>query len=430
MKLVLIAVDTLRADHLSGYGYHRSTSPHLDAVAAEGFVFTQCLAVSNCTHPGFTALFTGCYPETTGITAHWTRVDLPLEIPMLAEIAKANGLLTFAVDNLHDRWRERWRLYPWFRRAYDVYEYAQDPDAHESANCDLVCDLIRKHAADDFLLFYHPWYPHGPYQPPTDCQPFKWDKDDPLADVVARYDGEIVYTDREIARIVEALRAAGIYDETLFVITSDHGEIMGEERLVRGHRFNLSHIDLGDECLHVPLVLRWPGSVPTGRSAAMVQQPDLLPTIAGLAGWNLPAQVDGISLCSVTRGDASSVRDTAHFMENTYQKQRGIRTTTHKLKRNLDPGDSAPRRELYDLAADPLEQSNIADVEPTLADELEERMVAWVRERLAVAGRSDDPVIAEDIASDAMRKPDRFAQERKLAHAYTWKARQERAAGS
>lgn len=429
MKIVLIAVDTLRADHLGCCGYHRPTSPNLDAVAAEGFLFTHCFAVGNCTHPGFTALFTGCYPETTGITAHWTLVDLPDAIPMLAEIAKANGLRTLALDNLHDRWQERWRLYPWFRRAYDVYECAQDSNAHESANCDLVCDLIRRHAADDFLLFYHPWYPHAPYQPPADCQAFDWDKDDPLADVIARYDGEIVYTDREIARIVEALRAAGIYDETLLIVTSDHGEIMGEDRVVRGHRFNISHIDLGDECLRVPLVLRLPRAVPSGRSEVLVQQPDLLPTIAELAGWRLPRAVDGASLVPAMRGDVACVRDAVHFMENTYQKQRGIRTRTHKLKLNLDPGDSAPGRELYDLEADPLEQFNIVDVERDLAGELEARMAAWVRERLAAAGRTEDPLLAQDITSDALRKPGRFAHERSLAHAYIRREREERASG-
>jgi len=425
VKIVLIGVDTLRADHLGCYGYHRSPSPNLDAIAAEGFVFANCFAIGNCTHPGFTALFTGCYPETTGITAHWTRVDLAEDIPMFAEIAKAHGLRTLAIDNLYDRWQERWRLYPWFRRAHDLYEYAQDPNAHESANCDLACDLIRANAANDFLLFYHPWYPHAPYKPPPDCQPFDWDRQDPLSDIVARYDGEIVYADREIGRIAEALVRAGIYDETLLVVTSDHGEIMGEGRIVRGHRFNISHIDLGDECLRVPLVLRRPGAVSVGESAALVQQPDLLTTIADLAGWTLPRAVDGMSLVPLMRGEADSVRDAVHFMENTYQKQRGIRTTTHKLKRNLDPGDSAPRRELYDLEADPLEQFNIVDVRPALADELEGRMEQWVSERLTTAGRSDDPVRAQEITADNLSKPERFAHERRLAHAYIWKAREE-----
>jgi arylsulfatase A-like enzyme len=429
MKIVLIAVDTLRADHLSCYDYHRRTSPNLDALAADGFVFTHCFAIGNCTHPGFTALFTGCYPETTGITAHWTRVDLAETTPMLAEIAKSQGLRTFAIDNLHDRWQARWRLYPWFRRAYDLYEFRQDSDAHVSANCDAVCDLIREHAGDDFLLFYHPWYPHGPYQPPADCQPFDWDPNDPLSDIVARYDGEIVYTDREIGRIVEALAAAGIYEETLLIVTSDHGEIMGEGRIARGHRFNVSHIDLGDECLRVPLVVRLPGAVPIGQSGALVQQPDALPTVAELAGWELPRRVDGVSLLPLMRGEVGSVRDTVHFMENTYQKQRGIRTATHKLKRNLDPGDSAPRRELYALTDDPLEQFNLVDVEPALADELEARMTTWVKDRLTAASRSEDPVLAQEITADALAKPGRFGHERNLAHVYIWKAREERASG-
>jgi len=422
MKIVMIAVDTLRADHLGCFGYHRPTSPNLDALAAEGFVFTRCFGVGNCTHPGFTALFTGCYPETTGIVSHWTTVDLPDEIPMLAEIARSAGLRTLAVDNLCDRWQQHHRLYPWFRRAYEVYEFPRDTREHSTVNCDLACELIREHAAHDFLLLYHLWHPHAPYEPPTDCQPFSWSSDDPLADVVSRYDGEIRYTDGEIGRIVQALRAAGIYDETLVVVTSDHGEIMGEDRLVMGHRFNTSHIDLGDECLNVPLVLRRPGVVPAGRSDALAQQTDILPTVAELAGWRLPRAVDGISLAPILRGEKSKGRGSVHFMENTYQKQRGIRTRTHKLKRSYERGDSVVRRELYDLEADPLEQFNIVDVAPALADELEARMEAWVVERLAAAGRSEDPLLAQNITCGALRQPARFSGERQLAHAYCWKA--------
>jgi arylsulfatase A-like enzyme len=156
----------------------------------------------------------------------------------------------------------------------------------------------------------------------------------------------------------------------------------------------------------------------------------VLSTIAELVGWELPRRVDGASLVPLMRGEVDSVRDAVHFMENTYQKQRGIRTATHKLKRNLDPGDSAPRQELYDLVADPLEQFNLVDVEPALADELEARMAAWVKERLAAAGRSEDPVLAQEITADALNKPGRFDYERGCAHAYIWRAREEGASGS
>jgi len=427
MKIVMIAVDTLRGDHLGCCGYHRPTSPHVDAIAADGFVFTRCFAIGNCTHPGFSALVSGCYPETTGIVSHWTPVDLSEEIPTLAQTARANGLLPLAVDNLCDRWEKHHRRYPWFRRAYEVYRFEQDALGHATDNCDLVCDLIREHAGEDFFLFYHPWYPHEPYDPPADCMPFEWDKADALAEVAARYDGEIVYADREVGRIAEALQSAGIYDDTLVIVTADHGEIMGEDRCVLGHRFNASHIDLGDECLNIPLVMRLPGVVPAGRSDALAQQPDLLPTVADLAGWPLLRPVDGASLAPVMRGEAQAARESVHFMENTYQKQRGIRTRTHKLKRNFEPGDSVVRRHLYDLRADPLEQFNIVDIEPGLADDLEARMEAWVAERLAAAGRSEDPLLARPITNDLLRKPERFEYQRRLTHADIWRARGERA---
>jgi len=396
MKIVMLGIDTLRADHLSCYGYFRQTSPNIDAIAAGGFSFANCFSVSNCTHPGFTAIFSGLYPESSRIVSHWSRVDPPESAPMLAEVLRDAHLVTAGIDCLYHGWESIHRLYPWFRRGYDIYEWPWRKLAHDPGSPRRVCELIRELAGRDFFLFYHPWHPHSPYGPPQECRIFSPVASGAVEETAALYDAEIYFTDLEVGQIVAALKQAGILDETLIVITADHGEIMGEERTVLGRKFNWGHIDLCDECVRVPLILRWPGRVPVGRSDALVQQTDILPTIAQLAGAAQPPDLDGISLVPVMEGGAPG-RETVHFVENTYQKKRAIRTRTHKFMRHGQPEmSSVVRRELYDLETDPLEQFNEVDRQPEIAKELEARMDRWVREMLAKAGRESDPLLEQE----------------------------------
>jgi len=422
MKIVMLGIDTLRADHLSCYGYFRQTSPNIDAIAAEGFAFTNCFSVSNCTHPGFTAIFSGLYPESSGIVSHWSRVDPPEGAPMLAEVLHGARLVTAAIDCLHHAWESAHRLYPWFRRGYDIYEWPWHKLAHAPGSPRRVCELISELADRDFFLFYHPWHPHSPYDPPQECRIFTPPASGAIEETAALYDAEIYFTDLEVGQIVEALKQARIFDETLIVITADHGEIMGEERVVLGRKFNWGHIDLCDECVRVPLIFRWPGRVPAGRCDALVQQPDLLPTMLELAGISPSLGLDGTSLVPVMQGRQPG-RETVHFVENTYQKKRAIRTRTQKFMRHGQPEiSSVVRRELYDLEADPLEQFNEVDRQPDIASELEAKMDRWVRETLAKAGRESDPLFEQEPTGYNL-PPAGVQEGQTLSHVYDFAAR-------
>ena len=422
MKIVMLGIDTLRADHSSCYGYFRQTTPNIDAVAADGFVFEDLFSVSNCTHPGFTAIFSGLYPESSGIVSHWSRVDPPESTRMLAEVLHDAHFVTAAVDNLYHGWETQHRLYPWFRKGYDIYEFHGRKLGHDPANIGRVCELIAELADTDFFLFYHPWHPHSPYEPPLECRIFEPPASGEIEKTIALYDAEIYFTDLEVGRIISALKQARIYDDTLIVITADHGEIMGEERVVLGWKFNWGHIDLGDECLRVPLILRWPGKVPRGRSDALAQQPDILPTIAELAGVEQPPDVDGRSLVPVMQKGAPG-RETVHFIENTYQKKRGIRTRTHKFMRHGQPEmSSVVKRELYDLQADPLEQFNEVERAPEIARELEAIMDRWVAEMLAKAGRDSDPLFEQETTAYHLPMAE-VTEERRLSQVYDFAAR-------
>ena len=151
MNLVFVAIDTLRSDHLSGYGYPKLTSPRMDVLAERGTLFENFFSVGNCTHPGFTAMLTGRLPESTGVLCHWPENDLADDVTMMAERFARAGFRTGAVDNLFHGWAgEGWtghdgREYPWFRRAYETYSYPGsagfDIPADDPINCEEGCAM-------------------------------------------------------------------------------------------------------------------------------------------------------------------------------------------------------------------------------------------------------------------------------------------------
>ena len=182
MNLVFVAIDTLRADHLSCYGYARTTSPNMDALAERGALFENFFSVGNCTHPGFTAMLTGRFPESTGIISHWTRVDLPDDVAMMAEYFAAAGYRTCAIDNLYHGWaRHGFREYPWFRRGFQDYAYPGHAgfDIPAGDCVEMACRWLEREPTGPFLLFLHLWDPHGPYNTaPRDFYRF-YEGDDP-----------------------------------------------------------------------------------------------------------------------------------------------------------------------------------------------------------------------------------------------------------
>ena len=412
MKLLFIVADTLRADHLSCYGYPKPTSPNIDAIAEKGVRFTNCFAHGNCTHPGFTSILTGCYPVHHRVVCHWTPVDPDPSIPMLPEVLKRSGTLTAAVDNLYNRWVETHRVYPWFKKGYDSYLYPDPEGRTQTADkvTDMVLSWLEAHSTEDFFLFVHYWDVHGPYIPPiTNRKFYEGDPRDPkhrsleivkkcrrlwddgqydpgqitdMAYIVSLYDGEIHFVDEQVGRIVEKVEQLGIQDETLFALTADHGEILDEMRIVSGWPVAFAHIDLYDENLHVPLILSG-GALPSGKTVpALVQHVDIASTLLDLMGAEDLPEMDGTSLLPLTRGEVTDIGTVVHMSENTYQKKRGIRGEEWKFVKNLDDLTSRPQKELYNVRYDPGERINLIDKERELGNKMEQEMDAWVRQML------------------------------------------------
>jgi len=399
-SIVLISIDSLRADHLGCYGYSRSTSPNVDALAADGVLFENPVAPAPWTLPSYASLFTGLYPrthQTTSITlkgddAHEPSAPskrqkliyrrLPPKTPTLASSLRAAGYSTHAIlatPLLH----ARFGLDAGFDTYNDDLARIGGRRAHRAVNSPQVTDAALK-ALDrlkpPFFLFIHYWDVHYEYLPPP---PFdtRFDPDYPgglspaqfldsrnialdsdprdLQHWVALYDGEIAWTDEHVGRIIAELKARGLYDDAIVIFTADHGDAFFEHGL-KGHQHSLYQ-----ELLRVPLVVRGPGFQRGRRVAQNVSLVDLMPTLLEIVRAKPPAGVQGRSLLPLLRG--GTLPDRPVFAETTHARKSRSEPRceawcmidgAHKLI-VYEPGRYPP--ELYDLAADPLEQRNLGD---------------------------------------------------------------------
>lgn len=424
MNILLIDIDTLRADHLGCYGYRKPTSPAIDRLAAEGVLFERCYAPGIPTTPAHTTLYTGLHPLTHTVVCHGGSVDLDRRTPVFTEKLQQAGFTTCAVDNLFD-------IKPWLARGYEFYI---NP-AHRHRMRLLVTaeeinrraiEWIHAHRTETFFLFVHYWEPHTPYLPPPQYRTF-YDGDDPydpqnhgldaikqtpfwgmwgdtwfrklgpVTDpdyVVSLYDGEIRSADEGVSQLLAALDAAGIAEETLVILTADHGEVM-----MRNGIF-FDHHGLYEENIRVPLILRWPGRIPTGhRVSDFTQHLDFAPTILNFANAEPIPGAEGKDFGPLAEGKSEGpLWERVVCCENTWQSKWAVRTLTHKLivARRPDPYGMPPR-ELYDLVTDPLETTNLAESEWKLADELAAWLEEWISDGLKKTGRTEDPLCAQDV---------------------------------
>ena len=425
MNIIFIVVDTLRARSLGCYGYAKPTSPTLDRFAAEGARFERAFAAGIPTTPAHTTMFTGMHPLSHNIVCHGGAADLDRRAPFLPELLQRDGYTTAAVDNLYN-------IKPWLARGYEFYI---NPGSRHRLKLLVSCEeinaravpWIKSHACEKFFLFLHYWEPHTPYLPPeryrkfyppdrdpfspehTSFDPIKrqpfWDmfrdtwfnKLGPVTDaeyVASLYDAEIRHVDDGIAEILKTLEDTGLTDDTLVVVTGDHGESMYQ------HDIYFDHHGLYDDIIHVPLMMRCPSKIPPGRTIApMVQHTDIAPTLLAAVGLKSPPVMEGLNLWPLATGDcAHGGRDKIICCESTWQSKWAIRTDNRKLILARAPDHHfMPERELYDIEADPGETRNLADVLPHETAELEVELETWIVAGLARTGRPVDPLVEQGI---------------------------------
>lgn len=383
------------------------------------------------TTASFTTLYTGLHPYRHGIVSHLGDRKLSERIAMLPDLARRRGYVTVGIDNLVAQGEGRGS---WFARGYDHYSgYVYRPGRDQDARLvDRAVDFIRETAGRPLFMFVHLWGPHTPYGPlpPYDAmfyepgtgeydmadvralRPEYYDafvgdmklaRPDDYAYIVAQYDGEIAQTDAQVGRITAALRQTGRWEDTLFVLLSDHGECFGEGA------YHFDHHGLYDAVTRVALVLKQPGRAP-GRVGALASTEDLLPTLADLVDLPLPEYpLTGTSLLPLLDGSAAEVRPWVVSAESTRQASLSLRTPEWKAILPLTedargapipnfyglPRDPEPL--LFDLRADPREERNLAEACPEKLAEMLGLLERWRAEMAETTGELD-PIMEQGLS--------------------------------
>ncbi len=440
MNVVLIALDTQRADHLGCYGYSKRTSPFLDSVARRGVLFERCYAPNIPTHPSFTTMLSGKEAVTHDIVNIGGGVPIADGVRLLPEILGEHGYATAAVDSMgrhFDRGFDEYITYEWDRSDPTVLRKA------ETVTEKALPVIERLRGGDQpFFLFLHYWDPHTPYLPPPQYrskfypagrdpydvsnhsmdeawswEPFKWYFHSWMPGVtdseyvVNLYDGETAYMDRQLRRIWQALKP--VAQDTLIIVTADHGEILDEQL---GY---FDHHGLYEGNVHVPLIMDWPGKLPRGRRVpGWVQNVDLAPTILDLAGIPDRDRMEGLSLLPTLFGVRDANYDQIVFSEATWELKRAIRSGRWKLIHSLEPDrHGRPMQELFDLEADPLEQHNLAAAELETVARLHGQLDAWLERRLGETGRAEDPLRVQGTCATQIGDADRRRNNRSRRNA-------------
>jgi arylsulfatase A-like enzyme len=391
-NLLLIVVDCLRPDHLGVYGYERPTSPNLDALAAQGVVFRQAFAQAFWTRPSVPSLLTGLYPSEHGLLA-WEKDEhgkivgpaLSQEVETLAERLQAAGYRTALLAEQVQLSR-RYGL----RQGFDVY----DERAGEAANVNRAAGRFLDTVGGQpgrFFAYVHYLDVHWPYCPSVGARGrfdpgesdidfcYQWrdlrerildgelalDADD-RATMVARYDEEILGLDWWLGRLFEDLKRRGLWDETLVVVTADHGEEFFEHGKI-GHEN-----DLWDELLHVPLIAKPPAAWAGRRGRlveGLVETRQIAATFLAAAGATSP---EG-SLLPWLSGRGGATRD---YVVAESRAAVALRTVDWKLIVRREDG----RSELYDLGSDPGERRDVAAEWPAETARLRSLLTAWRRD--------------------------------------------------
>src|SRR6202453_4164235 len=292
LNVVLITIDTLRADHVGCYGYKQIKTPNMDGLAADGARFERAFAVVPVTLPSHSSILTGTYPMFSGMHDFSANKLSPLQ-PTLASVLKQSGYETGAVvaAAVLD---SRFGLNQGFDFYYDHFDFNRLDEANldemqrpGNVVADVALDWLGKNSQKKFFLWMHLYDPHFPYH---------------LAEPYSReyagrpYDGEIAFADEQVGRLLRFLKAKGIYKNTVIVLCGDHGESLGE------HGEKTHGFFIYNATMHVPLIIRLPEKDTTRVVADPVSLVDLMPTVLGAIGVDVPTQVQGRSLLSELRG--------------------------------------------------------------------------------------------------------------------------------
>jgi len=422
VRILYLDIDTLRPDHLGCYGYHRNTSPNIDRLAAEGVRFEKVYVSDAPCLPSRASMFTGRFGIRTGVVGHGgsaadmrpigrdRRFNYVQQRPGLIECLRQAGLYPVSCSPFAERHSAWWFCAGW----HEMY----NPGRHGAEIADEVSryalDWVRRNAErDNWMLHVNFWDPHTPYRTPEAFgNPFAddpapawyteelrarhWESFGPrtpreptgrygdapptseqfprvpdrIADLddyrrwIDGYDCGVRYADEHCGRILEALADAGVLDDTLVIVTSDHGENQGELGVYGDHQ-TADHITS-----RVPMIVRMPGGSGGGRvDRALHYQTDVAATLVELAGGEVPQEWDGRGFAEAFRAGRDEGRDYVVFSQNCWSCQRAVRWDDFVFVRSYHTGlKDLPARMLFDVAEDPHELNDLTVARPELAD--------------------------------------------------------------
>ena len=396
-NVILISLDTLRADHVGAAGYSRDTTPNLDRLATEGTLFLNNYSQAPNTAPSHTSILTSLYPSVHGVFKHGQVLDP--EVETLPEVFQQAGYRTAAFTQLNGET---------YKQGFDRYHILESPPNAGKGLKDtqVIQEWISESSDQPFFLFVHSYDVHLPYSPPGRfIDRFASGYDGPLPVwihredihqinsgelelterdyqyVVDLYDAELYRADEILGTLFDHVRQTGIWDDTLILVFSDHGEEFGEHGIYGKHTYSLYN-----ELLRTPLILRGPG-VPGGKK---VTQPtrniDIGPTLLRLAGLEPSESFMGEDLQPVWKGRERVPREVV-----------AERRVDRILIRNNYKYFSDGR--LFDLSLDPTEQTDIAANHPEIALDMQEGLDGWIRrfvERQKDVASSDDILLTRE----------------------------------
>ena len=396
-NLLLITLDTTRADRIGCYGYEGASTPHIDALARSGVKFETCLSPTPLTLPSHASILTGLYPFRHGVRNNGTH-RLPSDVMTLGERFEAEGFQTGAVISAFVL-DSRFGLDRGFGSYDDDLSEGRAPstfgyrETKASATVARTREWLGGRGTDPWFLWVHFFDPHAPYEAPS-----------AFSDGGSRsdYDAEISYVDDGIGQIVEGLKKRGILEETLIVVSADHGESLGE------HGEPTHTIFVYDATTKVPLIFTH-RSLLQGKSIdATVSSVDILPTLLELFGLPPEPDLDGRSLAAALRDDEAHLGDQKVYLESMAPYLNhgwsGLRAIRDRTARYVD----APKPEFYDLAEDPKETRNQYETS-------RDRLTSYESAMDAMRKRGD-----RDARHDTGASMDEATREKLAALGYVW----------
>ncbi len=377
VNVILISIDTLRADHTSLYDSGRHTTPNIERLGGRGVIFENAYAQAPNTAPSHTTMLSGVYPSAHLVWSHGMMPNPSL--PTLPKLFQEAGYRTAAWVQLEGMT---------YNAGFDEYHYMAKRWSYIPERPAEVVQWLRDNRDQPFFMFLHTYEPHAPYHPPEQYRA-KYDtgydgqlrndiiKIDELAlmnsgempstqaeldHVMAMYDAEIEFIDQRLSVVFDAIEELGLSDNTVVALVSDHGEEFGERGQIGRHSYTIFN-----ELMHIPMVFVGPG-IPEGmRIETQVGNVDLAPTLLGLAGIEVPRVYQGIDLASLWNGESDEVRPVVVERPD----EQAIIAGNWKF---FSGG------QLYDLATDPGETVDVSEANPTQTAFLRDQLDRWLAE--------------------------------------------------